>query len=825
MKLKAIYTRPRMDKLLATITDYPLCCIIAGAGYGKTTAATEFLKKAKLPYALVTLTDGDGDVLWDKLCAGVELHSKAAADALRVLGLPTGPWPTSRAVNLAREKCKHPFIICIDDYQLLPDDSPVHHLIETITFEAIPNLHLLVLSRAQPNIRLYTLTSKEMALCIDADTLAFDVKETDGYLSMRGLRLTKGAVESIHESSGGWVSAIYLLGEGIRAGGTVGRGKGIDMLFEENLIKPMPEIDRDMLYRLSTFESFPLDLVVVALGMERIREVVAALLRENAFITLDENDEYRFHPLLREYLYSHCPQDEEQKAICRRASLWYAARKDRKYFYSVELVQKADCVEEYLSYFNKPGANRLNYYDMNAICRMAMELPDDMCLTYPFPYLQICFYLLLSGEKRYRIFAGKLLTMIRETFSTNGAPYSNIILGELLVISRVTGFGQLEGESEPLEEAARLFSGRQSEIVNPCDPFTFGLPMLLHSEFMKAGTLDEAVKRCQYNPYELVSDGFGRGSEPLVKAEAALLRCDMKQAKLYAEQAITEAMEKRQYFVSASAHSTLLRRALFLSDEETAVKQLENLRTLVTAAARELPDKRLTVRMLREALTLAQCFYDTSLLRLSEIPPDFLDGTHQSIMAAGLGIPQVYAARAMYATGNPMGALRLCERMGNLPSLCQGARLYGFLLTAVCREALSSEGSGLPSLITALTEAQKDGIILPFAENPAILPLLQRLKSNSGIDERYLSEVRKQCAAYKTVAPSQPMETSVTLSERELEALRLSAQGKTRKAIAQVLGVQEETVKKHLATAYKKLGAKGKTEAATKARALGILSR
>jgi hypothetical protein len=54
---------------------------------------------------------------------------------------------------------------------------------------------------------------------------------------MRGLRLTRSAVEGIHESSGGWVSAIYLLGEGLRAGGEIGRGKGIDALFEENLLR------------------------------------------------------------------------------------------------------------------------------------------------------------------------------------------------------------------------------------------------------------------------------------------------------------------------------------------------------------------------------------------------------------------------------------------------------------------------------------------------------------------------------------------------------------------------------------------------------------
>lgn len=823
MKRKNIYTRERIDKLLANMIDYPLTCITAGAGYGKTTAANEYLKHANLPYAWVTLTGGNADVFWDKLCDAIEAYNQKTADALRMLGLPTGAWPISRVVKLIRETCTQSFLLCIDDYQYLPDDSPIHKLIETLAFEQIPCFHLLLLSRAQPNIRLYTLASKEMALCIDADTLAFDVNETNGYLVMRGLRLTRKAVESIYESSGGWVSAIYLLGEGVRAGGTLVHTTGIDALFKENLIKSLPKIDREMLYRLSAFPSFPLPMAVQALGMERIKDVIAALMRENAFITEDDKEEYRFHPLLREYLQDHCPEDEEQKAIYRRASLWYAARNDRKYFYSVAYVKKGDCVEEYLSYFNKPDANRLNYYDMNAICQMAMELPDDMCLKYPFPYLQICFYLLLSGQRRYHLFAEKLLAKMQVYYSVNARPYSNIILGELLVISRVTGFGQMEGEGEPLEEAARLFSGRQSEILIPSDPFTFGLPMLLQSEFMTSGTLDDTVQRCQYNPYELVSDGFGRGSEPLITAEAALLRCDMNQAKRYAEQAVLEAAEKNQYFILASAYSTLLRRALFLGDTDTAAQQIESIRAVVTAAAKVVPDKRLTVCMLREALTLAECFYNTSLKRFSELPPDFLDGTHQSIMAAGLGVPQMYMARAMYATGNPMGALRICQRLETIPSVCQTARLTGYIITALCRETLSGIGCGVPALITALTEAQKDGMILPFAEYPELLPMLKKIKTRSGISRHYLAIVQENCETYQSTAPNNLAQMHNALTARELEVLRLCAEGKTRKETARLLSVQEETIKKHLSSAYKKLGAKGKTEAAVKARMLGLL--
>ncbi len=61
------------------------------------------------------------------------------------------------------------------------------------------------------------------------------------------------------------------------------------------------------------------------------------------------------------------------------------------------------------------------------------------------------------------------------------------------------------------------------------------------------------------------------------------------------------------------------------------------------------------------------------------------------------------------------------------------------------------------------------------------------------------------------------------LSRREQEVLRLAASGLSNAAIARTLWVSHETVKSHLASIYRKLGVKGRREAAAAARALGYL--
>ena len=62
------------------------------------------------------------------------------------------------------------------------------------------------------------------------------------------------------------------------------------------------------------------------------------------------------------------------------------------------------------------------------------------------------------------------------------------------------------------------------------------------------------------------------------------------------------------------------------------------------------------------------------------------------------------------------------------------------------------------------------------------------------------------------------------LSERELEVLRLMAEGRTNKAIADTLIVAPSTVKTHINHILAKVGAANRTEAVARARALGLLS-
>lgn len=77
-------------------------------------------------------------------------------------------------------------------------------------------------------------------------------------------------------------------------------------------------------------------------------------------------------------------------------------------------------------------------------------------------------------------------------------------------------------------------------------------------------------------------------------------------------------------------------------------------------------------------------------------------------------------------------------------------------------------------------------------------------------------------AAARLVREVRAPESPETLTERETDVLRLLAQGKANKEIAQALVIGENTVKTHVSSILLKLGVQSRTQAALYARQIGL---
>jgi LuxR family maltose regulon positive regulatory protein len=174
-----------------------------------------------------------------------------------------------------------------------------------------------------------------------------------------------------------------------------------------------------------------------------------------------------------------------------------------------------------------------------------------------------------------------------------------------------------------------------------------------------------------------------------------------------------------------------------------------------------------------------------------------------------------------------------------LAPLVQAAEAGGWLgagieLLALQALALDSQGhadAALASLQRALEWAEPEGHIRIFVdEGEPMRLLLQRMKDEGGTlrVKEYLGRLLTAFGEQPASAdfhPSFPTPQPLVepLSERELEVLRLIAQGDSNPEIAAKLVVAVSTVKTHVNNIFTKLGAQSRTQAVAHARELKLL--
>ena len=101
--------------------------------------------------------------------------------------------------------------------------------------------------------------------------------------------------------------------------------------------------------------------------------------------------------------------------------------------------------------------------------------------------------------------------------------------------------------------------------------------------------------------------------------------------------------------------------------------------------------------------------------------------------------------------------------------------------------------------------------------------LLAAAHGESVLQPSIAARVLARFAQLSDDAPNRPQPLVVPLSERELGVLRLLAEGGSNREIAGALFLAEGTVKNHVTNVLAKLGARDRTQAALRARALDLI--
>ena len=147
------------------------------------------------------------------------------------------------------------------------------------------------------------------------------------------------------------------------------------------------------------------------------------------------------------------------------------------------------------------------------------------------------------------------------------------------------------------------------------------------------------------------------------------------------------------------------------------------------------------------------------------------------------------------------------------------------------------DGDEAPARIVAADSAVRVVILTTYENDDAILSAIAAGASGYQLkaapEDELLAGVRAVAAGEVALAPSvsrllvrraaTPVEPGPALSPRELEVLRLVAEGLSNREIGERLFLGEATVKTHLLHAFTKLEVADRTRAVTRAMELGLL--
>jgi LuxR family transcriptional regulator, maltose regulon positive regulatory protein len=196
---------------------------------------------------------------------------------------------------------------------------------------------------------------------------------------------------------------------------------------------------------------------------------------------------------------------------------------------------------------------------------------------------------------------------------------------------------------------------------------------------------------------------------------------------------------------------------------------------------------------------------------------------HQGNLAAAADLAQshdipISQARVHLARGDTSAALQVLE------PLCRQVEARGwederFQVTVLQAVALLAHGetdAAVQQLSEVLTLAEPNGFVRTFVDEGAPMARLLSVAAGRGVMPGYTGML---LAAFAT--PAQPSDE--LLSQRELEVLRLIAQGLSNQEICRRLFLALSTVKGHNRTIFGKLQVQRRTEAVARARELGLL--
>ncbi|MCB0105162.1 MAG: AAA family ATPase, partial [Caldilineaceae bacterium] len=192
-----------------------LTLISAPAGFGKTTLVSEWVAGFEQPPAWLSLDEGDNDPTRFLSYLVAALRTIVADIGEGVLGLLQSPQPPpieSILTPLLNEITTIPddFVLVLDDYHVI-DATPVDSALTFLLEHLPPQMHLVIVTREDPNLPLARLRARGQLTELRVTDLQFTSAEAAEFLNqVMGLALSAEDIAVLESRTEGWIVGLQL---------------------------------------------------------------------------------------------------------------------------------------------------------------------------------------------------------------------------------------------------------------------------------------------------------------------------------------------------------------------------------------------------------------------------------------------------------------------------------------------------------------------------------------------------------------------------------------------------------------------------------------
>jgi LuxR family maltose regulon positive regulatory protein len=318
-----VVLRPRLSERLKNSLGRKLTLISAPAGFGKTTLISAWIAACDRKVAWLSLDEGDSDPTRFLIYFITALRTIAPTigeGLLAVLQSPQPPPAESVLTALLNDITSIPdhFVLVLDDYHLI-DAQPVDQTLTFLLDHLPPQMHLVITTRADPQLPLARLRVRDQMTELRAADLRFTPAEVGAFLEeVMGLSLSAAHIAALEVRTEGWIAGLQLaalsmqghqdLPAFIRA--FAGDNRYIVDYLVEEVLQRQPEYIRSFLLQTSILDRLHGSLCDAVSGQTEGSARLEALHRGNFFVVpLDDR---------RRHVQRHQQPDRSQYRVYRQ---------------------------------------------------------------------------------------------------------------------------------------------------------------------------------------------------------------------------------------------------------------------------------------------------------------------------------------------------------------------------------------------------------------------------------------------------------------------------------------------------------------------------